>query len=382
MRTKRYRAITLSRRVPARQSRSGFSLIELMVAMAIFLVIGGAAVSLVKNHTKLASSTQNQVGLNMALRNAISQMEVDVSNAGTGYFPGALIADWPIGITIANQSQAAACNTGTTYGANCFDTLNVVAADTTVPPLHPSASATGPVDVDTDTGTDVYLTPPATMTAAALAALFKNGDELLWLKPGSPRSRVTTTTLNADGVVSGSVVHLTFPSTTLNGINGSEKYLIANPGDNNDTLLPLTHTFVATQDWVLKLNPVVYSVDIGTASNPKLVRKQGSAAADVIAEQVVGFRVGASVRNGSADQPYNFNAAQKSVANGCTLPADQCGYDSDWSKVRAVRVSLIGRTPPANDPNNKYANAFDGGPYKIQGVSVTINPRNLSMNDQ
>ena len=102
----------------------------------------------------------------------------------------------------------------------------------------------------------------------------------------------------------------------------------------------------------------------------------------MIAEQVIGFRVGASVRNGSVDTPYNFNASQKSVANGCALPVDQCGYDSDWSKVRAVRVSLIGRTQPNSDPNNPYKNSFDGGPYKIQGVSVTINPRNLSMNDQ
>lgn len=368
MKIRHNRAFVLSRRFPPRQSSSGFSLIELTVAMAIFLVIGGAAVSLVKNHTKLASTTQNQVGLNMALRNAISQMEVDVSNAGTGYYPGALIADWPIGVTIVNQSQASACNTGTTYGASCFDKLNVIATDTAVPALHPSSSSGGPVDVDTDNGTDLYLTPPSTTTAALFAALFKNGDELLWLKPGSPRSRMTTTTLNADGVSSGSLVHLTFSSTSSNGINGAEKYLIANTGDDSDPGLPLTHTFSATQDWVLKLNPVVYSVDITTASNPKLVRKQGSAAADVIAEQVIGFRVGASVRNGTTDKPYSFNATTD--------------YSQDWSKVRAVRISLIGRTPPVNDPNNTYANAFDGGPYRIQGVSVTINPRNLSMNDQ
>jgi hypothetical protein len=338
-----------------------------MVAMAIFMIIGGAAVRLVKNHSKLASTTQNQVGLNMALRNAISQMEIDVSNAGTGYYPGALIADWPIGVTIVNRPQTSACNTGTTYGVNCFDQLNVIAADTSVPPLHPSSSSTGPVDVNTDTQTDLYLTPPSTTTPAAFAALFKNGDELLWLKPGSPRSRMTTTTLNADGVVSGTTVHLTFPSTTSNGINGAEKYLIANPGDDNDPGLPLAHSFSATQDWVMKLKPVVYSVDISTASNPKLTRTQGSTT-DVIAEQVIGFRVGASVRNGTTDKPYSFNAI-----------AD---YSQDWSLVRAVRISVIGRTPPVVDANNPYTNAFDGGPYKIQGVSVTINPRNLSMNDQ
>ena len=56
------------RKQSCRRSR-GFSLIELMVAMGIFIVIGGAAVSLVKKHVPLVSSQQNQVGLNISMRN-------------------------------------------------------------------------------------------------------------------------------------------------------------------------------------------------------------------------------------------------------------------------------------------------------------------------
>ncbi|MBI3669729.1 MAG: hypothetical protein HY237_08120, partial [Acidobacteria bacterium] len=53
----------------------------------------------------------------------------------------------------------------------------------------------------------------------------------------------------------------------------------------------------------------------------------------------------------------------------------------DYTLVRAVRVSLIGRTPPVTDPTFKFRNTFDGGPYQIQGLSVVVNPRNLSMKD-
>ena len=129
---------------------------------------------------------------------------------------------------------------------------------------------------------------------------------------------------------------------------------------------------------MLKLSPITYSVDLTNVNNPKLTRRQG-ANTDVIAEQIIGFRVGASVRVGTADQPYNFNSAAQSAANGCT---SNCGYEDDWAQIRAVRISLIGRTPPNADLTSKYTNSFDGGPYKIQGVSVTINPRNLSMADQ
>ncbi|HET9281461.1 MAG TPA: prepilin-type N-terminal cleavage/methylation domain-containing protein, partial [Candidatus Angelobacter sp.] len=70
------------------KAATGFSLIELMVAMLIFLVIGGAAVALVKKHVPIFTSQQNQTGLNISMRNAVAQMQIDVVNAGTGYYQG------------------------------------------------------------------------------------------------------------------------------------------------------------------------------------------------------------------------------------------------------------------------------------------------------
>src|SRR5437764_15402327 len=55
--------------ITLRASSAGFSLVELMVAMAIFLVVGGAAVELAKKHVPLFTSQQNQTGLNLAMRN-------------------------------------------------------------------------------------------------------------------------------------------------------------------------------------------------------------------------------------------------------------------------------------------------------------------------
>ena len=81
------------------KSPAGFSLVELTVAMAVFMVIGAAAVALVKMHVPLFTSQQNQTGLNLSMRNGVAQMQIDVVNAGTGYYQGVNIPAWPIGIT-------------------------------------------------------------------------------------------------------------------------------------------------------------------------------------------------------------------------------------------------------------------------------------------
>src|SRR5438552_3926421 len=81
---------------PAYGNSSGFSLMELIVAIAVFLIISAAALSLIKRHVPLVSTQQNQAGLNITMRNALAQLQVDVVNAGTGYYQGVNIPTWPI----------------------------------------------------------------------------------------------------------------------------------------------------------------------------------------------------------------------------------------------------------------------------------------------
>src|SRR5262249_60023780 len=91
----------------------------------------------------------------------------------------------------------------------------------------------------------------------------------------------------------------------------------------------------------------------------------GQPNADIIADQIIGFKVGVS----------QFNNA--TLSSGAYL------YDNSYltRSVRSVRVSVIGRTPPGQWSGTNFANSFDGGNYKIEALSLVINPRNLSMND-
>ena len=57
------------------------------------------------------------------------------------------------------------------------------------------------------------------------------------------------------------------------------------------------------------------------------------------------------------------------------------GYSNQYTMIRSMRVSLIGRTQPGQFTGDSFRNNFDGGQYRIQALSLIINPRNLSMND-
>ena len=125
----------------------------------------------------------------------------------------------------------------------------------------------------------------------------------------------------------------------------------------------LTSSFCST-DWVLRLLPIQYSVSVANASDPQLVRTQGGVP-NVVMDQVIGFKVGAAWwDNDPATYAYDY------------LTSD---YGGDFTRVRAVRVTLIGRTAPSTDPFYTYRNPFDSGAYQIRGSSVVVDPRNLTM---
>jgi prepilin-type N-terminal cleavage/methylation domain-containing protein len=344
-------------RSTSHSSPAGFSLVELLVAMAIFLIIGGAAVTLVKRHVPIFTSQQNQTALNLAMRNAVAHMQIDVVNAGTGYYQGVNIPSWPIGITVVNSAPGTGCYDAVakTYSSTCFDTLNVIAVDQNTPPSNPSDIAANCVST---TSSSLFITPVGATTLAQLAADFHTGDQLLLVK--SDGSQMTTTILTGDGLVTGGKVKLPHNPTAVDGTNTSsaDPLALTNSADSNKLGVQFCNT-----DWVLKLAPITYQVDASDPTNPKLIRTQGGQT-NVISEQIIGFKVGAAVWNGTTDDTYSFDANT---------------YLHDWSLIRSVRISLIGRTQ--TDVANNFRNSFDGGAYKIESVSVVINPRNLSMND-
>jgi len=60
-----------------------FSLVELMVAMTIFLLVSASVFILFSQQQTNANQQQGLVGLNIGMRNAISQLQLNLTNSGT-----------------------------------------------------------------------------------------------------------------------------------------------------------------------------------------------------------------------------------------------------------------------------------------------------------
>lgn len=68
------------------RKQTGFSLLELMIAMTVFLIIGGTAMTLFRQNTNLYTDQQGTTALNVTLRNSLAQIQNDVVNAANGYY--------------------------------------------------------------------------------------------------------------------------------------------------------------------------------------------------------------------------------------------------------------------------------------------------------
>jgi prepilin-type N-terminal cleavage/methylation domain-containing protein len=414
---------------PTVRANVGFSLLELTIAMAIFLIISGVAFSLFNQQQNSSALLQGQTALNVALRSAVAQLQMDVVNGGSGYFQAANMPSWPVGVTILNNmnTSGTVCNANQTYGVSCFDQLTIIAAanQTTYPFINvtgPSPNVGPPACSSgcscTNQGAaygQAAVVNGTAWTLAATAAEFNQGDQLLFMN--STGKLISTAVLTSGATVSNGMVKFVFNATNSDGSNKLSNDplditacdgnygtgLGCNNTSNNNVYQSFTNAFCPTS-YIVKLAPIIYLVCAGPGSNaawcdqssnspdiqnPKLVRIQNGNKY-VVMEQIIGFRVGAALWNGtyeqsdldSASTSYNYLASTYCIGGTVTGTTCNNGISVPWnfSMVRSIRVSVIGRTAPSKI-DNEFQNAFDQGHYQVQGIAVVINPRNMSMND-
>jgi prepilin-type N-terminal cleavage/methylation domain-containing protein len=366
------------------ESPDGFSLIELLVALSIFLTVSCAAFTLFAKEQTTFVRQQGLVGMNIALRNAATQLQMDLYNAGTAYFQGANIPSWPVGVTIGNNvvPSGSSCYNSTTftYTAQCFDMINIIAgADPAVyPPSHATddTGVSGPSNCSSTSSGTAYAQAAAGLTLSQTAAKYAAGDEVLFLT--SNGKKMTAVVLTAAPVVSGSAVRFSFNGTRTDGTNTLANDPLNITACDNHTC-PTPNNFgmqFCGADWVLKLAPIMYQVDSTNGANPKLMRTQNGSTA-IVMEQVIGFKVGATIWNNSTatvSTQYNYDASSYT---------NNTAGDQGWNftLVRSVRISLIERSTPNTNPAYLFRNLFDNGPYQVEGTAVVVNPRNMTMND-
>ena len=263
-------------------------MIELLVSIAIFMVIGGAAMSLFRRHVPLFTVQQNQTAVNIALRNAAAQLQIDMVNAGSGYYQGANIPTLPLGITVFPGTGTCYTGLNQTYSAGCFDTVSVITVDPNTPPSHPAVSGSNCVSVTSST---LFATPIGSTTLNQLAGSYNAGDEVLLVN--SNGSQMATMVLSKSGQVTGGKVQLQHNPTAV------YKNAVSQSSYSDDLLRHFkseqqqqTWDPFCNTDWVLRVNSTTYGVDTTSPANPVLVRSVNNGKPQAVADQIIGFRIG------------------------------------------------------------------------------------------
>jgi hypothetical protein len=271
--------------------------------------------------------------------------------------------------------------------------------------------------------TTVADDPVNTANNTSDAACYKKGDEVLVVRipaniPADIGQQFTcdvnndqfnfcmnVVSLSADATINGSG-HVQF-SHNPSGAGHDPLGIIYTPSGQSNFTYALNNNF-SSGAYIVNLgtgsSAVTYAVmaNPANANDPQLVRCPGmtctAANAQVVTDQVIGFKVGADLWNRDANAAngddlanYVYNAGKYCsdsvvlslspfTSVDCTKnpPAKYDPYD--FTLVRAVRISLIGRTQPYMDKTftSLVKNGFDNGPYLVQQAATVVDLRNLS----
>jgi prepilin-type N-terminal cleavage/methylation domain-containing protein len=419
-----------------RHAKRGFSLTELMIAMLVFTIVAGAAFSLFGQQAGVATQQQTLSAVNIGLRNAISQMEMDMAGGGgnmlAGITQGAGVTPFNLSVIINNNMPgvAATCAPNTTTWAYptasaCYDSLTILSPNTSLvkqcgtgqtPPLSlTSPSIVNLASASTVTADDAN----GSANNAADLACFKNGDEVLFIEPTSsgncdlsgadPNYCMNVVKLTADSTLSGG--HISLQVSASGSTSTDPLGIVYQPGGTTYFSNALANTFTdSSNPFIVDLgnasNAVTYSVmtNPNNANDQQLVRCPGTtcttANAQVVTDQVIGFKVGADIWNGKSLTTGNdianfyYDASEYcsdaltgvtcTAADGTTAaPGTYTPDPYDYVLVRAVRVSVIARTAPQSDKtvHSVFLNGFDNGPYLVQQASAVVDLRNASNAD-
>lgn len=420
---------------------AGFTLIELLVAMVVFLIVAGTAFSAFDQHMQTITEQESLSGVNLALRNATAQLQMDLASAAQNLLQGAMsgglaVPPFSAGVIINDNVPAvqggplANCApTGGTWAypvpSSCFDSITIFAPKG----CAVLAMAADKGNENLNTSTTMYATDPddATLNNVSDATCFHSGDELLVIaeasgggtvacgSQASPTSWsycITAVTLTAQATVPGGAgtdiklpINVTSSSGARNGCPGASCSdpldLLSNArGDNNFTNA-LGSYFVPGLAYIVDVgttsNLITYQVQVNPVSaNDAQLERCDNYGCAVLADQIIGFKVGAALSSGwdsdttepdaanyfYDDSKYCSEWVPAGASVDCSTVPPPANDAFDYSLVRAVRVSLIARTAPHQDPTlNNFANGFDGGPYLIQQASTIVDLRGISISD-
>jgi prepilin-type N-terminal cleavage/methylation domain-containing protein len=418
--------------IPVSSRSRGFTLIELMVAMAVFVIIAGVAFSLFGKHEAYAMRQEGLSSVNIGLRNAISQMQMDLAGSGENLLANVhsvSVQPFYAGIIVQNNVPGTAPNCAPNQSnwsypvpSACYDGLTIInpkiCNGTASPVLTLSDNAGGEnLSVSSIMFADDPNNPGNGTSLNFDQGCFQNGDEVLVVQPQNTTAQpqcpanycMTVVTLTKNAQVAGNKIQLQHNPTGAGGTAANC------PGATCTDPLGIIYNQYSssgtnyTNALGAGFSNGAFIVDLGTGgtdisyavqnnpadpADPQLIRCNTplalciAGAGQVLTDQVIGFKIGAALADGKTNgtdiASYFFNAAgycNESINNAdCNADPPPNNDPFDYSLIRALRVSLIARTKPSSNATlSQFTNGFDQGPYLVQQASVAVDIRNMSI---
>jgi prepilin-type N-terminal cleavage/methylation domain-containing protein len=355
----------------------GFSLVEVLVAMAIGLLIVAGAVQLFKGASDANSTSLARSDIQQNARGALAVISRDLSQASIG-IPQAGI---PLPSGAGSTAPVFACSAATCY----FPAPNDIWPNALLPPVSPHQGIGG---LGTDAITIAYLDNTWPVTNLTLTNLAANGTSIT-VNTGTFDTAGNPTPAPAGrdyadpvfGTKVGDVLMITnqlgtaVGTVTAVGKAGSITLAANDPLDLNQPTAatgniaalkdPVTKTFPVTS--AARINVVTYFIQtqagpdglLNTADDlPVLMRQLNAQSAIPIAENVQNLQLTYDTYDSSAVPPYIAGLLGNAVA--------------DPSQIRKVNVQLTLRSefPSSN------------GQFQRLTVSTAVAPRDLSFKNR
>jgi len=354
-----------------RERSSGFSLLEMLVGIALMLILGGMVFALFNRHATVYKLQQEVTELNLGLRSGLELISADLINAGANLSSGGS-QRFPFPVVI-DKSFNGDFDRITVYQGYKDDDANNYLPPTTLTTFDGTMPLT-PIRID-NTAT-LYLNPAPGKTAAQTAALLPAGAFVV----------IVNTDID-DAVKYGQIGPVTLSGATTSNCGASPCVQITTAGgpDTGSGLMGETAAtgvkpeMVGTSfpfgAMVVKLAPPVrYSVDTQTDPlRPALVRTTITSAGESAPLQLVSNLLSFShrARLATATDAFPDPALyQKVDSMGNLVPAPR-----DFSLIQSLEVTMAGRT--STDRIDQYRSAIDPTKtFRLNTLSTVVALRN------
>ncbi len=365
-------------KLPRKQFANGYSLIELLVAMALGLIVVGAGVAIFRsatNMTQLAFSRsdmqQNARGTLAIITRDISQASIGIPQSGialpTGGTGAALAACGPTQCYLQNgtypNNLLAPVVPFAAQGANNSDAITVVYVDNSWPDTNKTLTdvAQNGSAITVNTGTFDSSGNPAPPPAG-----HAYDDPVYGSKPGDVMmifnthgySVATVTGVAAGGVLSmaaGDPLNLNQPTATAGNVSALRN--APNPFPDGPQIYPTTSA--------VRINVVTYFIQtnpgpdgaLGTADDyPVLMRQLNAQNAIPLVDYASAMQVTYDIYN-SLSSTYQAALDGAQVGNA--------------SEIRKINISLTLQSPAAGQGKNE-----------AYTINTAVSPRDLSFKDR